>query len=293
MRNSSFTTLLMFLPLVAIPLLAIFGIPEFRPVSASSPTEPYPQLSPPPGSERPGSLPAGNRFPNETDRKGLPASPAGFRESGLRSTALPRRADPFHSAETRQQPVQTAETKWNGWQIDAGRLPGSQQANRAATHQPQQPLIAGGQSPVSLADKDRAGTDRAPAPAGNDAAATRGGPPRKTQRLAEDHPAHQFDRTVEQKLRERGLLPVTGTRSAQRGRTNLTWHQAIERLNQLGITDFVLQPGSRPQQFLFSCLYSPQENPGVVYRFEGEHTEPLQAVLDVLQQIEEHLQRRQ
>lgn len=41
MRGSSFTTFLMFLPLVAIPLLAIFGIPEFRPVNASIPTEPH------------------------------------------------------------------------------------------------------------------------------------------------------------------------------------------------------------------------------------------------------------
>ena len=40
MRGSSFTTFLMFLPLIAIPLLAIFGIPEFRPVNASIPTEP-------------------------------------------------------------------------------------------------------------------------------------------------------------------------------------------------------------------------------------------------------------
>ena len=39
MRGSSVTTFLMFLPLIAIPLLAIFGVPEFSAVNASSPTD--------------------------------------------------------------------------------------------------------------------------------------------------------------------------------------------------------------------------------------------------------------
>ncbi|MFQ5733987.1 MAG: hypothetical protein ACE5KM_18775, partial [Planctomycetaceae bacterium] len=43
MRGSSLTTFLMFLPLIAIPLLAVFGVPEFSPVKASPPTEPQPQ----------------------------------------------------------------------------------------------------------------------------------------------------------------------------------------------------------------------------------------------------------
>lgn len=91
------------------------------------------------------------------------------------------------------------------------------------------------------------------------------------------------------------LTPINYTRSTPRNRppaaatrpaVNLTWQQAVKRLNELEIRNFRLEPGLKPDQFMFVCSYTPPDNPRVSYRFEAEADEPLRAVAKVLEQIE-------
>ncbi|MCH7689166.1 MAG: hypothetical protein IH899_21245 [Planctomycetes bacterium] len=65
----------------------------------------------------------------------------------------------------------------------------------------------------------------------------------------------------------------------------LTWRSAVRRLNALGIRQFRLEPGSREYEFHFSCSLILRNNPRVTHRFEAEAGDPLRAVEKVLQQI--------
>jgi len=72
----------------------------------------------------------------------------------------------------------------------------------------------------------------------------------------------------------------------------LTWRAAVQRLNQLEIRNFRLEPGRSADQFIFICSYTPRDNPRVSYRFEAEADEPLRAVEKVLAQIDSWLMSR-
>jgi hypothetical protein len=83
-------------------------------------------------------------------------------------------------------------------------------------------------------------------------------------------------------------------RSQRRGATAepVTWASAVERLNQLDIRNFRLEPGQQQGQFMFICVYTPPDNPSLMHRFEAEAEQPLKAVENVLDQIVEWQQRR-
>ena len=69
------------------------------------------------------------------------------------------------------------------------------------------------------------------------------------------------------------------------------------RLNALGIRDYQLQPGEREGEFNFSCRFAARGNPQVIHRFEAEAPDPLDAVNQVLRQLDDwrarHADRRQ
>ena len=71
-----------------------------------------------------------------------------------------------------------------------------------------------------------------------------------------------------------------------------SWRQASLRLTELGISQFHLESGSAPGSFLFVCVYSPGDAPHVTHRFEAEAEEPLLAVNRVIQQVDEWMQER-
>ncbi|TXT19236.1 MAG: hypothetical protein FD138_4366, partial [Planctomycetota bacterium] len=72
----------------------------------------------------------------------------------------------------------------------------------------------------------------------------------------------------------------------------LTWREAVRKLNELGIQEFRLEPGSRLGEFYFACEFTPHRDARVTRRFEAEATEPLLAVHAVLRQIDDWLTRR-
>lgn len=72
----------------------------------------------------------------------------------------------------------------------------------------------------------------------------------------------------------------------------LSWQSAVRKLNELEIRNFRLEPGQTPERFVFICSYTPPDNPRVSYRFEAEADEPLRAVEKVLAQIDTWLSSR-
>lgn len=72
----------------------------------------------------------------------------------------------------------------------------------------------------------------------------------------------------------------------------LTWRQASAKLNDLGVTNYHLERGATEGTFLFVCMFSPGDSPQVVHRFEAEADDPLIAVNQVLQQIDRWMQSR-
>ncbi|MDA1016023.1 MAG: hypothetical protein O3A00_16400 [Planctomycetota bacterium] len=67
----------------------------------------------------------------------------------------------------------------------------------------------------------------------------------------------------------------------------LTWRTAIARLNHLGISEYRLEPGLREHEFLFSCRFTPSDNPRLTRLFMAEAVEPLRAVGKVIEQVEQ------
>lgn len=72
----------------------------------------------------------------------------------------------------------------------------------------------------------------------------------------------------------------------------LTWRSAIARLNELGISEYRLEPGQRSHEFLFSCRYTPVDSPRLTRLFMAEAVEPLRAVEKVIAQVEQWKQMR-
>jgi len=72
----------------------------------------------------------------------------------------------------------------------------------------------------------------------------------------------------------------------------LSWRQASSKLAELGIRNYHLERGSKEESFLFVCLFSPGDAPQVTHRFEAEADDPLTAVNQVLQQLDRWMQTR-
>ncbi|HWL09946.1 MAG TPA: hypothetical protein VNQ76_16190 [Planctomicrobium sp.] len=72
----------------------------------------------------------------------------------------------------------------------------------------------------------------------------------------------------------------------------LSWRQATSRLNELGIRNYHLERGATDGTFLFVCLYSPPEAAQVIHRFESETDDPLVSVNQVLHQVDEWMRTR-
>jgi len=72
----------------------------------------------------------------------------------------------------------------------------------------------------------------------------------------------------------------------------LTWRQASLRLTELGVKNYHLERGAAEGTFLFVCTFSPGDAPHVVHRFESETDDPLLAVNQVLQQVDRWMRSR-
>lgn len=246
MRGSSLTTFLMFLPLIAIPLLAIFGVPEFTPVNASTPTDANGAAIAIDGPVRKSN--ADRSLGRSLERNDDVFSPVSSGTSGaprFPAGSLKPEGDPFlNEGRNVGDGRKPGKHGLNGWEIDEDRRGSKRSTNRVET-----PIL----------------DERPNAPAGP-----------TTDGSVDPHASSRP--TGGAALQSVPSMPENTA-------TAFTWRKAVRTLNRMGIKDFLLQPGSRADEFHFSCLYTSPVNPRVAHRFEAEDADPLQAVQKVLQQI--------
>jgi hypothetical protein len=275
--NGPFTTLLMFVPLLLVPVLAVFGVPRFDPASASS---------------------TGGDFSfdlglDETDDYAGPDSLGPVREE-------PRGRERFLA--TDDGPDGSAEDSWDDPFAPARKeRPGADEgphvgddafddldpefadSSRQSRELEDEP-IPPRRPPAGALD----GWDVEPRPRGKPAAETDG--------QADDNIAAVDDSGFDDE-ELRPAAPATKPRPRELAAEPadpdgpLTWRSAVRRLNELGIRSFQLQPGTRENEFQFSCLYTPGDNPRITHRFEAEAGDPLQAVRKVIEQVEQWRRR--
>lgn len=74
--------------------------------------------------------------------------------------------------------------------------------------------------------------------------------------------------------------------SAAASAKNLRWREAVVRLNELGVQKYQLSQTDEEFVFQFACDLTHPDNPRITHRFQAEAGEPLQAVAKVIQQVE-------
>lgn len=292
--NDFFSTILVLIPLVAVPMLAIFGIPEIAPVKKSALNEKdlFDQED---SAQSPFEEIAFDSSSHEIDLGG---------EGNLHGAAHNgHQGHSGHQGHPGQNPF--GKTAGNSqrrrrddeWLPPAGALDGWEVEQAPHKLEPDREMVELN-SPAAFPGENRepepiqqAGFDSQPeAPSGVANAfgqevqqfEEQGNPfnsqpqePAPVQQAAVQEPARevdpQFRQRAEQMLR----------------RDPATWSAAVQKLNELGIRDYRLDPGLRPNEFHFSCSYSRPQNPRISRRFEAEALDPLKAVINVLQQVDE------
>lgn len=284
--NDFFSTILVLIPLVAVPMLAIFGIPEIAPVKKSALNE-NDLFDQDESAQTPFEEISFDSSSHEIDLGG---------EGNLNGPAKSKHShagggNPFGKmagSDKRTRP----DEEWlppagalDGWELE--RTPKRLESNAGAAE-----LNAAAEFPREQREPQpiqQAGLDNLPASSGGlDSFG------QEIQQVGNE--ANPFDRQsgVIQQAAVQEPEPVreVDPQFRQRAETMLrrdpaTWSAAVQKLNELGIRDYRLEPGVRPNEFLFSCSYSPPQNPRVSRRFEAEALDPLKAVIKVLQQVDE------
>ncbi len=233
MKGSSLTTFLMFLPLIAIPLLAIFGIPEFAPVNASLTSPQDAVIVNGRGTTTPsGSSKAESDFAPYPNRQ---------TEAGPNSMT----SDPFLFPEDKKAAAHPNANRLGEWAV-------------APKHAREDSQLKSAEKLGIIENRKRQSLD-------------------------------ELDKFADPKLNPGNAELSSGQFAVPSGADTtpeLTWSIAMQRLKKLGITDYVLQPGSQTQHCHFSCLYRSPNNPRITRRFEAEGSSPLQAASHVLTQLE-------
>ena len=253
--------LLLTLPMIAIPLMAVFGVPQFVPVIASSVSEDAPDHD---RHQTRRSVGVGESIapiasvmansPRSLERSSDDRLNDLFRPAGhTRSESRPMRGDLLEQTApfgTRSSLTSTSdEVAMSDSRKDLSDLFGSD----AAT-----PDFVDLRSTNQTASRAGAAT---------------------SDRVASNHRPH--------------VIPAGfPSRPATAAPDGLTWRRAVQRLNELGIDQFRLEPGRDNGDFYFACEFSPDQDSRITRRFEAEAAEPLQAVELVLRQINEWTLRR-
>lgn len=269
--TGSIATFLIFLPLVAVPLLAIFGMPQWPPSGPGTHGDELKFLS-----ERDKSSPAPPAIPGDLSAGIEVSETANAAEpSGAPPAHRRREADPFAgfdrqpktdssrgmaASSNRTIPTGKQPQRWAGEQSSSA---GEQARPDVAEAGPADRRVLGSPSDEVISDSSAAIGERGPSRSEGPATANF------------DFVGHTAD--------SREAHEEVG----KSGDDSQKWKAAIRRLNALGIHDYELQPGERRGEFHFSCRFASRTNPRVIQRFEAEAGEPLEAVQQVLSQIDE------
>lgn len=280
--HGTFATLMLLIPVLSIPALAIFGIPQFAPVVASPLDEGANQdhehrvgQSERLASE--GLMADLNESPLAKDafsRNPTETRPKGKLGDSVPVTSIGRNARAWNSEEIESNHPEETMPRNAAWADDAipenHRSIGSP-ATDTAINPPGERRGFDQRYAAAPIDSRRPGASRAHH---SDLVPAEQSTPRPYHRDRESGPASS---------------PI---RQVSNVREPLTWQGAIRRLNELEIRNFRLERGHRENQFVFICSFTPSDSPRVSTRFEAEADEPLKAVEKVLEQIDEWRIRR-
>ena len=262
--NGLATTLLLLVPLVAVPFAAAIGLPQLSATTAAA-TEP-PDVQPveraPADESRPPAA-------EQTVARSQPSADDLF--APLDAAATSPRETAY------EEPVSA-----DALARDRRARVRSRLAALAGTDQEQAPAAA---SAGSHAGADPIVRDDAFADTTAAALVSAGPAPAAAERGARVAP-RPFPRHSEPS----GNVPA-GDGSLPIGGSELTWERAVQRMQELGIEDFALSPGAADQGFHFRCQLSDAGDPGVIHRFEAEAADPLAAVAAAIEQVEGWLEQ--
>lgn len=252
------STLMFMVPLLGVPLMAIFGVPQFVPVIASSVSDetnrPAKTRLKPSVGESASAYP----FAAEPTSRSLDSREEYQFQDLFSSPKRPRRdSRPIRGGETRSREAKFVETSLNA---DTWLTQTSSEVPALEATQKLGDLF--GDSVANTSPPESRGHSRA---------------------------ATAQTRSEPMSLRS-NTVPLTS--SSEPLNEGLTWREAVRRLNELGIHEFRLEPGSQLGEFYFACEFTPHRDARVTRRFEAEAKEPLLAVQAVLRQIDEWLTRR-
>jgi len=306
--QSLFKTLLMLIPMTAVPMMAIFGIPQFFPVSASpsartSASTDYGQmfecrvgqsdalLVRSLLADQPSSVDLFEPYDNDvrTQRTRSGDVVANASSSELARRRLSWRDPLAGSANTRSEvSLRTTSTGTPPGSSSRSASPSAATSRRRRVEQ-----LTPGNAPSFTG---QAAIPPRAAPSRTSHASTSGG-------ATGDAPSSELlNRSPEaavileaaladagntgrySRLANGGRVTASATRSGQV--ETLTWQQAVDRLNQLGIRTFRLTPDAGQNGYRFVCLVTSVDDPRISRRFEAESIDPLIAVGDVLAQVE-------
>lgn len=256
--GNSLSTLMFMVPLLGVPLMAVFGVPQFVPVIASSVSEPSAR----PKTIRPkhgvGESAAAMSFENDSSERAASQPGEPQVQDFFRPTQRPRRdSRPVRDIEPRGREAKFIETSLNAetWLTQTSS-----------------------EEPASEASKRLNDLFGMSAPAAKSADLP------NRSRATPTRPSIEGLATRSKNVQLASL--------SEQSDDGLTWREAVRRLNELGIQEFRLEPGRQIGEFYFACEFTPHRDARVTRRFEAEATEPLLAVRAVLSQIDEWLTRR-
>ena len=247
-----FTTLLLLIPMLTVPVMALFGVPHFMPVVASPTVR----------SER-------DTFPGFRETR-VSQSEAVLQPVSLRTTTetvdlFQPYADSVTTASP-GQPRQSAsqlEQYRNSWTDPLiathiqNAIPHRTPPLRPQSHSDFQ--LNSSSTPSASAESSFTLSDSQQNPSG-----------------VHSRSGSRYER----QSRSSGVPPVDPVETPP-----LSWRRAARLLEQLGVSTYSLSPGLNPGEFRFVCLVSSADNPRVSRRFESHAPDPLAAVEQVIDQV--------
>lgn len=285
MRSNGLATILLLIPVLAVPGMAIFGIPQFAPI-VTSPLDEGHDFD---REKRVGSAerPAQDELFGDFDGFSSETQANDDIPSENRNSLVAIKNSPKPTSNrTKNSKFPKGSSDWDSENEWSESLPQPEATNGAGStaENPNPSAVTNSSNPIIPAN------DQPPAPPKR--------PPKRDKSFRQASAIDDFSSSVADSAKKteppkRLPNPREPRDPARRAMTNtdpLTWQTAIVKLNEMGIHDFRIEPSYASDQFVFTCWYTPPDGSRVIYRFEAEAEEPLKAVEKALEQI---IQRQQ
>lgn len=310
-------SLLMFIPLLAVPFVASFGVPWLA-AKAKEEGIPLPHLTKSSlpqssvGHSKTGMHSADDLFAPVAKQAAVdlryapPATPAATQNPHLRNASLVVShtdgwADPFErlNSSPPKVPPPAPEDPLGGWALkdEAAQSPVDDAPLPQEFPEPLANVVESSATTNPFAEFE-GNTPSASTPESRVAVLESAfDDPSRDPRLNSDR--NPFDPTrplFKQENSGQNIAPAKASANSgnnvQKSPMPLTFDTARARLNELGITKYYIQQDATGQVFHFHCAYTPPDNPRVTRLFEDHAPDPLEAIRKVLVQVENCTERQ-